>query len=688
MPQILRGTAAVGGLLALSGMALLFAEGTADTFLSGPNTMLLGLALFFAVVVWLAAHHEPRNPVTWTMASATLFGGWWVSGLSIASVQGSNPEAILRNAELLVPADLPTSLAWMLVFTEPGAVLASFPLLTFGLLLFPDGSLPTPRWRWVGWLAAVSIATVAIVYGAGFRPTRTVPAAQSQLLDFAFIGALAAVALSLSALAVRYRRMDRVARQQIKWVVWGAAVLGPMLIIAVSLGGTRYENLTVVPLVVATGAFIASYGTAILKYRLYEIDVIVNRSVTYGVLAVAIGGLYVGIVVGLGVLFTENATGVSIVATVMVAMAFQPLRQRVQRWANRLVYGERATPYEVLAGFSRRSAELSHEELMERIPKLIVDGTGAESAAVWIRSSHGFGVASAWPPEDQGRLLDGVEAFADPDADYSLPVFHNGELLGGLSLAKVRSESISPTDEALLSDLAGAMGLALRNAALTSELRQQVAELEASRERILAAADQARRDLERHLDSGPQQRLVALKVKLGPIRKVAERAGAEKTASVLAQLETEAGAAIQAVRDFAGGVYPPLLEAEGLAVAITQQARKAAFPVSVHGDGVGRYERDVEAAVYFAVLEALQNTAKYSNATSASVTLADGGEGLGFEVRDDGDGFDPAQVERGAGLDGMADRLDTVGGRVRITSRPGEGTVVSGSVPVNALVPV
>ena len=485
---------------------------------------------------------------------------------------------------------------------------------------------------------------------------------------------------------LRMRQSDAVVRRQIGWFFYAFVlyiVISSINIFVSPLGpGGGFLLLDAIGFVLIPIAI----GFAIMKYRLFDIDVIVNRSITYGLLALFIGVIYVGVVVGLGSVLSDSTTGLSIAAIVIVAIAFQPVRRRVQRWANRVVYGERATPYEVLAQFSRRSAELSHEELMERIPKLIVDGTGAETAAVWIRSGHGFGVASSWPTENEARLVADTETFEDPEADYSLPVFHDGELLGGLSLAKVRGESISPSDEELLADLAGAMGLALRNAALTAELRQQVAELEASRERVLAAADQARRDLERDLDSGPQQRLVALKVKLGPIRKLAERAGAEKTASVLGQLETEAGAAIQAVRDFAGGVYPPLLEAEGLAVAITQQARKAAFPVSVHGEGLGRYGREIEAAVYFAVLEALQNTAKYANATSASVSLADTGKELLFEVRDDGDGFDPAVVERGAGLDGMADRLDTVGGRVSIDSTSGEGTTVSGAVPVQALV--
>ncbi len=258
-------------------------------------------------------------------------------------------------------------------------------------------------------------------------------------------------------------------------------------------------------------------GVAIMRYRLYEIDRIISRSVTYGGLAVFIGGVYVAIVVGLGALLGgDTGFGLSIAATALVAIAFQPMRRSVERWANRLVYGERATPHEILVQFSHRSSELSDDELIDQAPKLIVDGTGAKTAALWIRSGGGFETASTWPPDTAERSIGDVEEFVDPAADRSWPVLHDGELLGGISLTKEQGETVTQAESALLADLAAGLGLALRNTRLTAELRHQIAELEASRERVLAAADAARRDLENTLDSGPQQQLVALKVKLGP----------------------------------------------------------------------------------------------------------------------------------------------------------------------------
>ncbi|MDH5372365.1 MAG: hypothetical protein OEX97_05430, partial [Acidimicrobiia bacterium] len=323
------------------------------------------------------------------------------------------------------------------------------------------------------------------------------------------------------------------------------------------------------------------------------------------------------------------------------------------------------------------------EELLARIPHLIVDGTGASRAALWVRSEDGFSTASSWPETEAIGTLPAHDVFTDPDADYSVSVFHDGELLGGISLVKARGETIAPTEEELLANLAGGMGLALRNTQLTARLRQQVLDLTRSRDRIVSAADQARRSLEHDLDSGPQQQLVAVKVKLGPTRVLAEKAGAEKTAKILADIEAQAGEAIQAIRDFAGGIYPPLLEAEGLGVALGQQTRRAALPILVHADQIGRYPREVEAAVYFTVLEALQNTAKYADASSAEVTLTDQNGAVFFEVRDDGRGFDPNAARAGAGLNGIDDRMDSVGGLWRIESKPGSGTILSGSVPVN-----
>jgi signal transduction histidine kinase len=266
--------------------------------------------------------------------------------------------------------------------------------------------------------------------------------------------------------------------------------------------------------------------------------------------------------------------------------------------------------------------------------------------------------------------LEDIEAAG---ADLAVPVRHGGEVLGALSITKKAGEALTPTERKLVEDLAAQGGLVLRNARLIDELR-------ASRRRIVAAQDERAKQLERNIHDGAQQQLVALTVKLRLAEGLAEREPA-KTKAMLAGLQAEATSALEDLRDLARGIYPPLLADKGLSAALEAQARKAAVPVTVDADGVGRYAQDVESALYFCCLEALQNVAKYAHATRADVRLSATDTEIRFEVIDDGAGFDPGSTRRGSGLLGMADRLDAVGGALEVRSEPGAGTTVIGRVP-------
>jgi signal transduction histidine kinase len=235
------------------------------------------------------------------------------------------------------------------------------------------------------------------------------------------------------------------------------------------------------------------------------------------------------------------------------------------------------------------------------------------------------------------------------------------------------NDPLDATKERLARDLAAQAGLVLRNVRLIEELR-------ASRQRLVTAQDEERRKLERNLHDGAQQQLVALQVQL---RLVEGQIGTdpERELALVRGVQEAAGEALQELRDLARGIYPPLLADQGLVAALRAQAKRAPVPVSVDGDGIGRYERDVEAAVYFCTLEALNNVAKYAEATSATVELRDDGA-LRFVVRDDGRGFDPRTAERGTGVQGMIDRLDAIGGTLTVSSEPGRGTTVEGIVPI------
>jgi signal transduction histidine kinase len=693
--RLLSSIAVVGGALGLGTLAV---QGTWDLIIETAAGHLGLWAIGIGSLAWVTISKQPRNAMVWALTLAAFFAALSVIGVAIFSLTAPTSILELPFTEVLSssPSELPRAVAISLSPLIWAWIPAFFLVLTLVLLLFPDGHPPSPRWRWVGWLSVGMIALAVVVTAWSFRPAGTTAYdAPSDGPDDAVVVllALAAVVASVSAVIVRYRRSSGTTRHQIRWIAWGGAVLATTMFVVLfeqeAAAVDLSEALILLLLAAAEVVLILTFWVAITKYRLYDIDVVVSKTVTYGALAVIITAVYVAIVVGLSSLFgagDEPNLALAIAATAAVALLFEPIRSRLQRWANRMVYGERATPYEVLARFSKRAATADHdEEMLERIPRLIVAGTGASEATLWIAGEDGLQAAAWWPGQEHGAGIVPAgpdELWSDRAADYSVPVEHDGELLGGLSLVAARGGSIAPAEEELVQNLAGGLGLVLRNARLTDDLRDQVDQLAASRERILSASDEARRDLERDLDMGPQQELVAVKVKLGVVKSRAEAADAPKTAEVLNQLADDVGTAIESVRDFARGVYPPLLEAEGLAAAISAEGDKSALPVTIQAGKIGRYPRELETAVFFSTLEALQNAAKYGEARSATVMLIDDGNRLIFEVRDDGRGFDPDAVRGGTGISGMADRLDSAGGTLKIESAPGRGTSVRGSVPI------
>jgi signal transduction histidine kinase len=278
--------------------------------------------------------------------------------------------------------------------------------------------------------------------------------------------------------------------------------------------------------------------------------------------------------------------------------------------------------------------------------------------------------------------LNGTAELAIPTADRSVVVHHRGEVLGALTVTKLRREAITPIEIKLMDDLAHQAGLVLKNVGLTADLQAHLVDLRASRQRLVAAQDDERRRLERNLHDGAQQHLVALKVKLGLAEMLATR-DPEKARAAVAELKHDADEALETLRDLGRGIYPPLLAEKGLSAATEPQARKATLPVVVDADGINRYSQDVEAAAYFSVLEALQNVQKYAQGSQATVRLREADGTLKFEVFDDGRGFDAATTARGSGLTNMADRVDALGGDLAITSAPGRGTQLRGSLPVS-----
>ena len=250
---------------------------------------------------------------------------------------------------------------------------------------------------------------------------------------------------------------------------------------------------------------------------------------------------------------------------------------------------------------------------------------------------------------------------------------HQGELLGAITLSMPAKDPMDASKQRLITGLAAQAGLALRNVRLVRDLRT-------SRRRIVTAQDERAKRLERNIHDGAQQQLVALAVQLKLAEQMVDR-DPDKARALLGQLQGAAGAALEDLRDLARGIYPPLLADKGLAVALEAQARKAAVPVTVDADGIGRFSQEVEATVYFCILEALNNVAKYAGARHANLRIANGDATLRFEVHDDGVGFDPTVTGYGTGLQGMADRLAALGGELIVTSAPGSGTTIQGRLP-------
>jgi signal transduction histidine kinase len=263
----------------------------------------------------------------------------------------------------------------------------------------------------------------------------------------------------------------------------------------------------------------------------------------------------------------------------------------------------------------------------------------------------------------------------------AVPVVEDGELLGVLTIAKSRGERVTKVDTDLVERLAAASGMVLRNLRLDAELGQRLEDLEASRRRLVSAQDDARRRIEADLAGGSRAELGLLRKRLIDLAGRVDQQSTPKTAMLLSQLVDATDGALGTLAGLAAGVYPPRLAADGLVAALTEQATKAALPVQVAADAVGRYAPEVEAAAYFAVLEGLQNVAKYANTTTAHVWLTHADNQLTFQVADEGAGFETTTTSLGTGLQGITDRLDTVGGTLTVTSTPGHGTTLTGHIP-------
>ncbi len=674
--------------LSIASMATLFIRGDGD-FLVEISGLVFGfIGLGFGVLTMVMIRSQPKNGAVWAIAWAGVFATLYVVGAAGAFLlaEGEFPGLTYELFRELSPAQLPRPAAFAIFFRFWTVYPAIWLPLTLGLLLFPDGHPPSPRWKWVGWWSVLAIAlgsTAAALSGNPWSTIRirsaesTVPGTLGSFMTAGFLLAALSGIVAVVSLVVRYRRSSGVARSQIRWIALGGAFLVTFIFVLPTFetGGpsTGSSELTGV---VAMMVLMASYGIAITKYRLYDIDVVISKTVTYGVLAAFITGVYSLLVVGLGSLVTGDGPNLalSIGAVAIVAVAFEPLRNRVQHAANRLVFGKRASPYEVLAQTTRRLAGAgTPEETLAQVTQLVAEGTGAVASVLWLRVGDHLQPHSATPAEalsGLGRLgLVGVGVPEIP-GETVIPVLHRQELLGALTITKPRGQSVTGADEKVLADVAAGSGLLLRNIGLNAELAERAEQLRGSRRRLVAAQDAERHRLERDLHDGAQQQVVALKVKLGIARTLAEREGVDKVVAIVTDLAATTQVAVDAMRAVAHGIYPPLLEADGLEAALSAARRTFSVGVDLGFEQVGRYERSVEESVYFCVVEII-NRAIDGGAGLVSLSLVGSAHAIEFAVRHDGEIGD---------LVAVADRVDALEGRLQ-TNRGNAGVTISGTLP-------
>ena len=672
-----------------------------------PRGLALGFATLSAIALAFAFIVDPSNGWPWVVPIMTSLGvgavltyrlpgnrvGWLLLLFGVGGATTGLTRAIALTVEDLTVAGWIDTAGY--VINTPAVVYSIGAIL----LRFPDGRLLSPRWRWVEYalVLAAAMGSAAALLNGGWggdpqesivpSPLREVVAPAGDILSAIFIFVTAAAWLSCAGSAIaRFRSSTGEVRLQMKWLASAAGLVATVALLVLSLRLVTGDTRTVatgwlaVLIALSFSALPVATAVAILKYRLYEIDVAISRTVVLAVLAGFITATYALVVVGLGALIGGDSDDLvlPIAATALVALAFEPVRLRAQHWANRLVYGNRATPYEVLSDLTGRlSAAEAGEGILDRMAEMLREGTGADRATIWLGKPGEMSPQATSPVDvSTGREppLDDVTGF---------PVHHDGEVVGALEVVKPRGTALSTSERSLVTDLAGSAGAVLGYQQLNDSLAQRAGELEASRQRLVEAQGLERRRLERELHEGAEQYIVALKVKLGVATQLARRQGASDLEGLLDGLTGEAQAALDDVRSLAKGIYPPVLESDGLGAAVSALATSTPVAVQVKRDGIGRYPLDVEAAVYFDISEAVTNAVKHAEAPII-IELAESTGELHFSVRDSGPGFELDTHEPGSGLENMADRMNAIGGRLRVVTSPGSYTEVSGSVPVHS----
>jgi signal transduction histidine kinase len=622
------------------------------------------------------------------VAEMVTAGCWLVAAAMLVTEPASRrlaaPTAVVGAA--LALAATATSAAW-------AAAVAGFGWLLAGL---PDGRLATPlRRRLSGGVLVVGPAVGFWSASAG--------------VAVAAIGVLAGAVLA----AARYPSTGLNGGRRMLWVLWGTTVAAFLALatwpLSVLLGWSPIPVLALAAVPVGLVATVRPVTNRWVEPMLAATVALF----TAAALAAAAGAL---VVLASG-RFPEGREwawlGASMGAAALVALCYPAARRAAIDRLNRLVYEVGRSPAEALAVFpSRMTRAVPLEELLLQLAELLRSAWRLTAAEVWTGSDGRLELAAADPPLPSRAVSLSREEVAvvaragvsggswamvwlasvvdgrDPERLRMAPLVHSGLLVGLLVCERgPERDPLTPADDALLAEVARQVALVLRNNALDSALQASLAELRTaneelrrSRARLVAAADGERRRLERDLHDGAQQHLMVLAVKLGLAR---ETWAGDDSRALVDELQADVRQAIAELRALAHGIYPPLLITGGLAEALPAAVAQLEPPATVDVTDLPRYSPEVEAAVYFCCLEAVQNATKHAG-PAARIWLHAGVDGgtLWFEVRDDGAGFDLRELRDRHGLDNMRDRIGAQGGTLAITSAPGRGTTVRGELPL------
>jgi signal transduction histidine kinase len=560
----------------------------------------------------------------------------------------------------------------------------------FALLMFPTGTLGFTRQARLTARAFV-VVVIAATVGLLSVSTANYPHPVSFVVFFGLLAPVVGVAAQMR----RYTGATSAeSRQQSRVLVWtlllafGVAVVLSLVTTATAMLGPASMSMQGSDAVVfwtCRAVFTVIPGAllvGILRFRLWDVERLLNRTFGYGVLAVLIGTLYVVVLLVADWLLRAGTSNlpVQLVAAAAVVVALQTARVRVSALANRLVYGRRPPPYDVLVQLSAlANATVSASTALPRLARVTAEGLNISGCE--IRLSHDGAVTRhGWP----------AGWTAGPSC-HVVPVLYGGERVGELAVDRAEVAGLAADQRRLLADLAVGAGLVLRTAQLTAQLEnrlaavsEQAARISVSRRRIIAEQEAERRQLERNLHDGAQPQLVAIRMTLGLLAHLVDSGDKAGAAALVDQLEAGLAEADRHLAELAAGLYPPGLRERGLVAALRDQADRLGVSFRVSGEGRGELvPKDVQAAVCLAGTEALQNAAKHAGGARIRVELEIRAEELRFVVADDGVGFVVEERGNGVGLQSMADRVAAVAGEVRIESVVGGGTRVSGRVPLS-----